>query len=231
VHAEYMTEALEATVAGTASLLNVESGRFSKIEAGKTVLALGPGLGQHPETRDFIRAIVRETELPIVLDADGLNAFAGDGRSLIERKSGFLAITPHPGEMARLLGASTKDVEADRVKTATSAARNWNAHVVLKGFHTVVASPDGQIFVNTSGNAGLAKGGSGDVLTGVLGAFTAQFKTEDWVRVLALGVFLQGLAAELATTGTDKSGLLAGEVANSVAGARHKVLLELQRRA
>jgi ADP-dependent NAD(P)H-hydrate dehydratase / NAD(P)H-hydrate epimerase len=226
---EYMTEPLDATDVGTASRQSLDQGRFAQIEEGKTVLAVGPGLGQHPETQDFICSVVRETELPVILDADGLNAFAGSADELGDRKTKFLAITPHPGEMARLLGASMKEIQGDRVKIAREAAQRWNAHVVLKGSHTLVVAPDGQTFVNTGGNPGLAKGGSGDVLTGVLAALTAQFKIEDWVRVLALGVYLHALAADLACAGSDLSGLLAGEVANAVPKARRKLLQELQR--
>jgi hydroxyethylthiazole kinase-like uncharacterized protein yjeF len=227
---EYMTEPLEATEIGTASRKGLDGNRFAQIEQGKTVLAVGPGLGQHPETQEFIRSVVRETELPVILDADGLNAFAGRADELRNRKTKFLAITPHPGEMARLLGASTKEIQGDRVKVAREAAQRWNAHVVLKGSHTLVVAPDGQTFVNTGGNPGLAKGGSGDVLTGVLAALTAQFKTADWVRVLALGVYLHALAADLASAGSDLSGLLAGEVANAVPKSRLRMLQELQRR-
>jgi NAD(P)H-hydrate epimerase len=204
--------------------------RFARIEEGKAVLAVGPGLGTQSETQDFIRAIVRHTYRPVILDADGLNAFTEKADELNRRKTEFLAITPHPGEMARLLNAATKDIQQDRVKTAQDAARCWNAHVILKGSHTIIAGPEGQIFVNTSGNPGLAKGGSGDVLTGVLAALTAQFKTDDWTRVLALGVYLHGKAAELATRGTDESGLLATEVAAAVPHARHQLLQELQSR-
>jgi ADP-dependent NAD(P)H-hydrate dehydratase / NAD(P)H-hydrate epimerase len=227
--AEYMSEPLLATSEGTAALKNVSDGRFAKIEAGKKVLAVGPGLGLNPETHNFIRTIVQHTKLPVVLDADGLNAFAENADALRDRKTEFLVITPHPGEMARLLKTSIAEVQGDRVKTATNAAKRWNVHVVLKGSHTIVASPSGEIFVNTSGNAGLAKGGSGDVLTGVLAALTAQFGTDDWIRVLALGVFLHGKAAEVAVEGTDLSGLLAGEVADAIPEARRRLLLELRR--
>jgi NAD(P)H-hydrate epimerase len=175
--------------------------------------------------------MVLQTSLPQVLDADGLNAFAGSADSLRERKTQFLALTPHPGEMARLLNSSTKNVQEDRVKTAQEAARRWNAHVILKGSHTIIAGPAGQIFINTSGNPGLAKGGSGDVLTGILAAMTAQFKTDHWTRILALGVYLHGKAAELATQNTDESGLLATEVADALPLARHHLVQELQARA
>jgi NAD(P)H-hydrate epimerase len=230
-HPELMTEPLLSTSEGTAAIQNLQQQRFERIAEGKTVLALGPGLGLQPETQDFIRKVVTQTELPLVLDADGLNAFAGSADSWRDRKTRFLAITPHPGEMARLLNASTKDVQEDRVKTAQEAARRWNAHVILKGSHTIIAGPGGQLFVNTSGNPGLAKGGSGDILTGVLAALTAQFKTDDWTRVLALGVYLHGKAAEFATKNTDESGLLATEVAAAVPHARLQLLEELQARA
>lgn len=224
---EMMTEPLAATADGTAAMENLSQRRFERIAEKKDVLALGPGLGLHPETQDFIRKIALLTEMPLILDADGLNAFAGNADHLRNRKTRYLAITPHPGEMARLLERSTKDVQQDRVKAAQEAAHRWNAHVVLKGSHTIIAAPDGKIFVNTSGNPGLAKGGSGDVLTGVLAALTAQFKTSDWTRILALGVYLHGKAAELAGRTTDESGLLATEVAAAVPHARRQLLREL----
>jgi hydroxyethylthiazole kinase-like uncharacterized protein yjeF len=250
-HPEFMTEALHSTDAGTASNRNVSDrppmpATFSpaeiesfmktwkmpleRIRAGKDVLAVGPGLGQQPETQEVIRYLVRVSHKPIILDADGLNAFAKKSEQLSERNSKFLAITPHPGEMARLLGVSIKEVQADRVKTATEAAKKWNAHVILKGSHTILAGPDGRIFVNTTGNPGLAKGGSGDTLTGILAACTGQFKTDDWLRVMALGVYLHGAAADIAVRGTDPSGLLATEVAAAVPKARMELLRELRRR-
>jgi hydroxyethylthiazole kinase-like uncharacterized protein yjeF len=229
-HPEIMTEPLAATPEGAAAMQNLAQQRFDRLEENKNVLAVGPGLGLYPETQEFIRKLALQTELPLILDADGLNAFAGNADVLRDRKTKFLAITPHPGEMARLLMRSTKDVQEDRIKTARDAARRWNVHVILKGSHTVIAAPDGQTFINTSGNPGMAKGGSGDILTGVLAAFTAQFKTDDWARILALGVYLHGKAAELATKNTDESGLLATEVAAAVPLARHQLLQELQTR-
>jgi ADP-dependent NAD(P)H-hydrate dehydratase / NAD(P)H-hydrate epimerase len=226
--AEYMTVPLEATAAGTIGLKNIAPEKWKKIEKGMTVLAVGPGLGMEEETQRAIRAMVVGTELPIILDADGLNAFDGHAGELRERKSKFLAVTPHPGEMGRLLGCSTEEVQNDRLKAAREAAKSWNAHVILKGFHTIVASPDGKVFVNTTGNAGLAKGGTGDVLTGLLAALTAQFKTEDWLRVLTLGVYLHGLAADLGVTEMDASGLIADDLIALVPAARGKLLRELQ---
>jgi NAD(P)H-hydrate epimerase len=227
--AEYMTVPLQATRAGTMALKNVQGGRWKKIEKGKSVLAVGPGLGTEAQTQQCIRTMVRSTQLPAILDADALNAFDGRADELRQRKSKFLAITPHPGEMARLLGKSTRDVQGDRLKAAREAARRWNVHVILKGFHTLIASPAGEVFVNTTGNAGLAKGGTGDVLTGLLAALTAQFKTGDWLRVLTLGVYLHGLAADIGVTRMDASGLIADDVISLVPEARLKLLQELQK--
>jgi ADP-dependent NAD(P)H-hydrate dehydratase / NAD(P)H-hydrate epimerase len=230
-HPEYMTEPLEATHAGTVALENWNNKHFQKLLEKRTVLGLGPGLGAELETQEFIRHMVQSAEIPVILDADGLNAFAGRAAGLKDRKSKFLVITPHPGEMSRLCGKSTKEVQADRLKIAHEAARDWNVHVVLKGFHTIIAAPDGQIFVNTSGNQGLSKGGSGDVLTGFLTALTAQFGTNDWLRILSLGVNLHGKAAEIATSGSDVSGLLSSELVNALPHARRALLEELQQGA
>jgi hydroxyethylthiazole kinase-like uncharacterized protein yjeF len=227
--AEFMTEPLAATKSGTLALRSLADGTFGELEEGKSVLGIGPGLGTSRQTREFIRTIVAQTELPVVLDADGLNAFAGDGANLRKRKTKFLAITPHPGEMARLLGISTKQVQADRLNAARNSAQKWNAHVVLKGFHTMVASPKGELFVNTTGNAGLAKGGSGDLLTGLLAALTAQFGTADWHRVLTLGVYLHGAAVEALAGLTDISGYLAQDIARYIPVARANLVRELER--
>ena len=227
--AEYMTVPLQATRAGTIALKNARGAQWKKIEKGKSVLAIGPGLGTEPQTQQCIRTIVRSTELPVILDADGLNAFDGRADELRQRKTKFLAVTPHPGEMARLLGKSIRDVQGDRLKVAREAASRWNAHVILKGFHTLIVAPDGEAFVNTTGNPGLAKGGTGDVLTGLLAALTAQFKTGDWLRVLALGVYLHGLAADIGVTRMDASGLIADDVISLIPEARMKLLQELQK--
>lgn len=227
---EYMTEGLDTTEEGTVDLSSFGYGRMARILAGKSVMGLGPGLGTNASTQQFIREVAGGAEIAVILDADGLNAFAGQGEKLGGNRKGPLTVTPHPGEMARLLGSKSARVQADRLGTAAEAARRWNACVVLKGFHTVVAGPEGNVFVNTSGNAGLAKGGSGDVLTGVLAGLEAQWPGEDRVRLAALGVYLHGAAAELAVQRGDCSGLLAGEVAEAIPAARRELLGELQKR-
>jgi ADP-dependent NAD(P)H-hydrate dehydratase / NAD(P)H-hydrate epimerase len=228
--AEYMTEALPATVSGTIASEAARLGGFATLLHGMTVLGIGPGIGTHPETQEFVRSVVVHADLPIVLDADGLNAFAGQAEILSNRKSAHLVMTPHPGEMARLCGLATPEVQVDRIRIAAEFAGKWNAVVVLKGFHSVIAAPNGDVFVNTTGNAGLAKGGSGDVLTGLLAALIAQFGARDLHRVVALGAYLHGRAAELVSAESDESGVLAGEVARAVPAARRKLLQELQAR-
>jgi ADP-dependent NAD(P)H-hydrate dehydratase / NAD(P)H-hydrate epimerase len=229
-HPEYMTESLPATSEGTFAAEATRSGRYAESVRGKTVVAIGPWVGQHPETQEFVRNAVSETDLPIVLDADGLNAYTGRGALLMRRKSANLVVTPHPGEMARLIGGSVAQVQKDRVKTAVDAARAWNAYVLLKGYHTIIASPRGTVFVNTTGNPALAKGGTGDVLTGVLAGLIAQFGTEDFLRVIALGAYLHGRAADLLSEQAEPSGILAGEVAQAIPYARQKLVEELQSR-
>lgn len=228
--AEYMTEALPATASGTIASEAVRLGGFATLLHGMTVLGIGPGIGTHPETQEFVRSVVVHADLPMVVDADGLNAFAGHAETLAIRKSPHLVLTPHPGEMARLCGLATSQVQAERVKVAVEFAGKWNAIVLLKGFHTIIAAPNGDAFVNTTGNAGLAKGGSGDVLTGLLAALIGQFGAADLYRVVALGAYLHGRAAELVAAATEESGILAGEVAGAVPLARRKLLQELQAR-
>jgi hydroxyethylthiazole kinase-like uncharacterized protein yjeF len=225
---EYMTEPLLATKTGAIAAANASSGRLSKLLEDKSVVAIGPGIGTHVETRMVVQQMVREAPLPIILDADGLNCFDGEAGKLAHRKTRFLAITPHPGEMGRLLVSKNADVQNNRLKVATEAAKKWNAHVILKGYHTIVAGPDGRMFVNTTGGPSLAKGGTGDVLTGVLAALTAQFGTEDWLRVLALGVALHGTAADILARDAEPSGVLAHEVARTIPQAREWWLQEIQ---
>jgi NAD(P)H-hydrate epimerase len=229
-HPEYMTEALASTETGTAKGAQGKSADFNRLFEGKTVLAIGPGLGTHPDTQQLVLDLVSQSQLPIILDADGINAFVGRSDLLSSRKSPFLAITPHPGEMARLLGIKTAEVEAERVKIAIETARRWNAHVILKGFRTLLVSPQGQVWVNTMGSASLAKGGSGDVLTGVLAGLTAQFGTQDWLRVLALGVYLHGAASRGSLDYEDESGPVASGLAYGIPMARHNLLREIRRR-
>jgi ADP-dependent NAD(P)H-hydrate dehydratase / NAD(P)H-hydrate epimerase len=212
---EMMTEPLAGTDADSVSMRALDYGRMAEITKGKNVLGLGPGLGTLPETQQFIRTVVHESPLPMILDADGLNAFAGRAIELRERKSP-LAVTPHPGEMARLLGCTSAQVQGDRLSTALKAATQWNAFVVLKGQHTIVASPDGRAFINTTGNPGMATGGTGDVLTGMLAGLTAQFASAPWEQVLSLGVYLHGLAGDFAAEQFGEQSLIATDLVAAI---------------
>lgn len=225
---ELMTEPLASTKAGTIAAANANADRLRVLLEGKTLLAIGPGIGTHKETQKFVTSVVRQTGLPVILDADGLNAFAGHARDLAKRKTPHLALTPHPGEMARLLGVSNPSVQADRLGIALEAAKAWKAHVILKGFHTILATPDGRAFVNTTGNPGMAKGGSGDVLTGILAGTVSQLGLEHWERALALGVYLHGRAGDQGARHHQETGLLAGEIADSLPEVYHRLLTELQ---
>jgi len=226
--AELMTEPLASTKLGTIAAANGNARRLHALTQGKTLVAVGPGIGTHRETQKFITSLVRQTELPVILDADGLNAFAGRARNLVDRKTEHLALTPHPGEMARLLGVSNATVQADRLAMAFEAAKAWQAHIILKGFHTILANPDGHAFVNTTGNPGMAKGGSGDVLTGILAGTVSQLGVENWERALAFGVYLHGRAGDQSTVERGEGGLLAGELADALPGTYHRLLTELR---
>jgi hydroxyethylthiazole kinase-like uncharacterized protein yjeF len=229
--AEFMTEPLFFTKQGTIAASNLKPSRFNAIAKNKTLFAIGPGIGTQPETQRFVRSIVQKTEQPLILDADGLNAFAGRAKDLAKRKSPYLAVTPHPGEMARLCGISTKQVQADRLGIALKAAKRWKACVILKGFHTILATPDGHTFVNTTGNPGLAKGGSGDVLTGILAGMVSQFGVQHWAQALGLGVYLHGRAADEATAQREEASLLAGEIADTLPQTFLHLTMELRLRA
>ena len=221
---EMMTVPLAATDVGTASFRNFDYGRFSEIAKNKSVIAIGPGLSTHSETQQFIRALVSETELPIILDADGLNAFAGMADQLNERRSTAMAITPHPGEMARLLGITVKEVQARRLEVALEAAGRWRVNVILKGFHTILATPSGHAYINTTGNPGMATGGTGDVLTGILAGLTAQFGVENWPRVLSMGIYLHGLAGDIAESRVGQAPLIASDLVESLPEAYARVV-------
>jgi NAD(P)H-hydrate epimerase len=225
---EYMTEPLAETETGSVSLRSLEYGRFEKLLEGKSALALGPGLSTHPETQEFVRTVVRECPVPLVLDADGLNAFAGRAEDLKNRASRWLAVTPHPGEIARLAGGGrAREIQQRRQEIALACAARWSAFVILKGYQTLIATPDSELFINSTGTPALASGGTGDVLTGVLAGLTAQLGTADWARVLALGVWLHGRAAELLTE-TGAPTLLASELAQAVSIARGRLETHLR---
>jgi len=209
---ESMTEPLAETDGGTLSQQALVYGRWARLLEGKTLLAMGPGLSTHPETVRFVRTAVEEVDLPLVLDADALNALVGSLDSLKRRKSRTVVLTPHPGEMARLLGTSSREVQRNRIAVARSFARDFDVFVILKGYRTLVATPDGQVYVNPTGGPGLAKGGAGDVLTGVVAGALAQFSTLPVGAVLCLATFLHGSAGDSATEEFGEQAVLASDI-------------------
>jgi NAD(P)H-hydrate epimerase len=180
------------------------------------VLALGPGMGIESGTGRLVRELLLRVAAPMVLDADALNALEGK-TSLLRRARAPVVLTPHPGEFSRLTGESVAQIEADRISSALRFARKTGTCVVLKGVPTVVASPEGEVFLNTTGNSGLAKGGSGDVLTGIIAAFLAQGLPP--LAAALLGVFTHGLAADLAREEMTEHSMLASDVTGSVSRA------------
>ncbi len=206
---ELMTWPLEANAAGAISDVNLAPERVAALMAGKTVLAIGPGLGQLPETVKFATGLLAETKMPAVIDADALNILATKPVLLAKLAKGrALVLTPHPGEMARLTGKTVAEVQARRLETARTFAEKLGVTVVLKGARTVIAHPDGQVSVNTTGNPAMAKGGSGDLLTGLIAGMMAQYPG-DVARAVEAAVYLHGLAADMAVHEGDEHTLLA----------------------
>ena len=170
---EIMTEALDETEAGTLSLTSL--GHIEKLLPGKGAVVLGPGLSRHQETDQLVHQLVSRTaKTKLVLDADGLNAFAGHAEKL--RGPGLIILTPHPGEMARLTGKPIAEGHNDRIQLARLVAKECGAIVVLKGHRTITAAPGGAVWINMSGNPGMAKGGSGDVLSGIIASSLTQMQ-------------------------------------------------------
>ena len=226
---EIMTVPLPATNIGSIALRSLDNDAFAAILKGKRALAVGPGLGTHDETQRFVRAALAKcSALPVILDADGLNAFAGRTAEF-KRAEQNLALTPHPGEMARLLGCEIKEVQANRIGVAQKAANDWNAHVILKGHQTIIASPNGHASINSTGNPGMATAGTGDVLTGILAGLTAQFGADDWSRVLAFGVYLHGLAGDIAYADSGGAPLIASDLIRAIPRAYQNFYSECAR--
>jgi NAD(P)H-hydrate epimerase len=208
--AEVMTEPLAETSAGSIALAAVESGRFLDLTKPMTVVAIGPGISRHPETVQFVHEAVHQTKLPLVLDADGLNAFEGQA-NLLDGRRRPLVLTPHPGEMSRLAGISIKAVQADRLTVARSFARDHHLVLVLKGDRTIVALPDGSAWVNPTGNPGMATGGTGDILTGMTAGVIAQMPN-DYARAAIAAVYLHGLAGDVAAERMGEHSLVATDL-------------------
>jgi len=205
---EVMVHPLPATEQGT-----LGPGSWSALQpllAKADVIAVGPGLSQQPAAQRFVQKLIAGVDLPIVLDADGINAFAGRSRALLRKARGPVVITPHPGEMARLLGISVDAVQRNRLKTARETAKQLRVTVVLKGHRTVVASPAGETCTNTTGNPGMATAGVGDVLTGIIAALIGQGLSP--FEAAKAGVHLHGLSGDLAARRVGQISLIASDL-------------------
>jgi NAD(P)H-hydrate epimerase len=205
---ELMTEPLDETETGSAAGSALT--KLLPLVKGKSAVAVGPGLSRDSATTWVIREFVRACEVPLVLDADGLNAFEGTADQL-EGNKRPLIITPHPGEMARLTGLSTSQVQGRRIEVAREFAAKHHIFVVLKGHRTLVAEPNGTVWVNTTGNPGMATGGTGDILTGMIVGAVAQHSTKI-VGALTQAVFLHGLAGDLAAREVGEYSLMATDL-------------------
>ncbi|HEY6274088.1 MAG TPA: NAD(P)H-hydrate dehydratase [Terriglobales bacterium] len=241
---ELMTEPLPETDKGTVSLLALA--RREELLQGKTVVVIGPGLSRVPETAEFIRDWVGICPVSVIVDADALNAFAGQATDLQPGGDNDLSscvLTPHPGEMSRLMGWSIADIQNNRVNAARQAAALTGACVVLKGHNTVISSPQGHIWINPTGNPGMAKGGSGDVLSGIVAAILAQSppgsgisggkagyqiaEPRDLKQASALltavyvakAVYLHGLAGDIAASINGENSMIATDIINCLGEA------------
>jgi hydroxyethylthiazole kinase-like uncharacterized protein yjeF len=212
-HPELMTEPLLETEEGTIALKALEQG-FATLVERKTVIALGPGISRNRESSAFVRGILKsdavKRDVAMVIDADALNAFEGSADEL-KGRGRTLVVTPHPGEMARLIGSRIAEVQAKRLEIARQFAREHELIVVLKGHRTLIASPDGTVWVNPTGNPGMATGGTGDVLTGMVAGLIAQHPKQA-PEATALAVFLHGLAGDLASKIMGESSMVATDL-------------------
>lgn len=207
---ECMTEALAETPAGAVAHEAVH--HALELAATRDVVAIGPGLGSAEEsTRAFVRAIAMQRERPMVLDADALNSLVPWAENLRGSPEQPLMLTPHPGEMARLTGKSIADVVSHRVETAREFAVAHHVIVVLKGSRSLIAAPDGEVYVNPTGNAGMATGGTGDVLTGIIAGLLAQ-RLDDPLAATIAAVYLHGLAGDIAASRLGTRAMIASDI-------------------
>jgi ADP-dependent NAD(P)H-hydrate dehydratase / NAD(P)H-hydrate epimerase len=195
---------------GSGHLCSGAKGSIEEALIGKKVVAMGPGIARHPETANLVRELSTSLTLPLIIDADGLNAVSEDTGLLLSRKSDIVIMTPHPGEMGRLAGLSITQVEEERIGVARAFSVKYGVYLILKGARSVIATPGGDVAINASGNPGMASGGMGDVLTGILAAFIAQ--GYDPFTACKLGVFIHGHAADLVAEEKGEIGISAVDV-------------------
>ena len=214
---EYMTEPMPEAKDGTVAPAAVEK----LLELRHDVVACGPGIGRTPGVAEFVRLLIDRSEAPLVLDADAITVLADDPSRLVGRDERDVIITPHPGEMARLIGSSVDEVQANRIDVASEFATTRHVYVVLKGHRTIIATPEGHVFINPTGNAGLATAGTGDVLTGMIAAWLAQLL--DAEAACRLAVFLHGAAGDLTETNEGQVAMTATDLVASLGDALNQL--------
>jgi NAD(P)H-hydrate epimerase len=209
---EIMTEPLAETDSGSIAMRAPDDPALAAITAKKNVIAIGPGMGQNPETVQFIRRFVQESKTPMVVDADALNAVAGQ-RLRFDAPRIF---TPHPGEMSRLTGKSIAEIQAGRIGHAREYAKEHGVYLVLKGNRSVIAFPDGRVWINLTGSPAMATGGTGDVLTGMIAGLIAQFLDplfpQKLEQALLAAVYLHGRAGELGAVALGEKSFMATDL-------------------
>ena len=196
------------TESGSLALDNFED--LMELSRGMDMVVLGPGISLDEEAQELARRLVASLDKPLLIDGDGLTAIAGRPE-LVNSRTAPTVLTPHPGEMARLMGIRVSDVQADRIGVLREATEMWNSYIVLKGSHSLIGHPDGTVYINLSGNAGMATAGSGDVLTGTIAAMFAAdgFDFPDAVR---MGVFIHGFAGDMAAVSIGEDGMVARDI-------------------
>jgi NAD(P)H-hydrate epimerase len=208
-------ESIEGTLAIGAEV------ELLKAMAGMSACVVGPGLSTHYETVQAVRNLIQRLAVPAVIDADGLNALAGF-TDILKKVKTSLILTPHPGEMGRLLGISADEVQKDRIAIASAFAMKYKVTLVLKGAGTVVATPRGWVWINSTGNPGMASGGTGDALAGMIGGLLAQ--GYDASQAACLGVYVHGLAGDLASKEKGETGMIAGDLVEKIPDAIKEII-------
>jgi NAD(P)H-hydrate epimerase len=211
---EVMTEPLPETEEGSLSTLALD--KIVRLLEGKDCLALGPGLSLHPETQELVRKLIPQVKVPLVVDADGINALVLH-LDLLGQAQAPLVLTPHPGELSRLLSVSVEEVQRNRVAIAQKFSSGFGIYLVLKGKGTLISDPQGNVFLNPSGNPGMATGGTGDVLTGLLAGIIAT--GVEIPLALRAGVYLHGLAGDLAAQEWGEEPMIAGDILERIPAA------------
>ena len=220
--AERLTEVMTCPLAETGEKTIASSAveKILKFSEDKEVIAIGPGLTTHKDTATLVRRLIKDIEAPIIIDADALNALSDHPEILRERRSPAI-LTPHPGEMGRLTGKSTAEVQKDRIGISRDFATEYGVYLILKGAHTVIAEPSGEVYLSPTGNPGMATAGTGDALTGILAGLISQ--GVDISSAVRLGVYLHGLAGDIAAEEVGMIGMLAGDLINRIPAAIRKL--------